>query len=190
MILDFDKSKDEAWRDIKHEIHRGALDKKHPFRFLVLSTSSENGPESRWVVLRKVSDQLNMYVYTDSRTQKVQDLKSHRWAHVLLYHEKKALQIRCKGKVELHFQNEISEAHWNRVQGLAKRAYTPTIAPGRHIQSPEKAHDWKPEMGSQHFAVIEFIPEEFDVLQLNRSEHLRLKITKDKGVWAMSWVAP
>lgn len=190
MILDFNKSKEEAWRDIKHEIHRGALDKKHPFRFLVLSTYGDNGIESRWVVLRKVSDLLNMYVYTDTRTQKIKDLKSQEKAHVLFYHEKKGLQIRCKGKVELHLQNERSEEHWNRVQGLAQRAYTPIIAPGRPIENPEQAHEWNPEMGSQHFAVIEFIPAEFDVLQLNRSEHLRMKITKDKGTWGMQWVAP
>jgi general stress protein 26 len=190
MILDFNKSKEEAWRDIKHEIHRGALDKKHPFRFLVLSTFGDNGIESRWVVMREVSELLHMYIYSDARTQKVKDLKSCEQAHVLFFHEKKGLQIRCKGKVELNHQNNLSKEHWKRVQGLAQRAYTPEKAPGSLLESPDQAHKWNMDFGDQYFSVLEFIPEEFDVLQLNRLEHLRLKIEKKGKDWIRQWVAP
>lgn len=190
MILDFNKSKDEAWRDIKHEIHRGALDKKHPFRFIVLSTGDSGEIQSRWVVLRKVDESLHCYIYTDKRTQKIDALKSNEKAHVLMYHDKKKIQIRCHGRVRIHHQNELSRHHWNTVQGVAKRAYTPVVAPGTPIGNPEQAHEWNPEFEDRHFAVIEFIPEEIDVLQLNRLEHLRLLATKDGEKWSKQWVAP
>jgi len=190
MILDFNKSKDDAWRDIKHEIHRGALDKKHPFRFIVLSTGDSGEIQSRWVVLRKVDDNLHCYIYTDKRTQKIDALKNNYKAHVLMYHDKKKIQIRCQGKVCIHHQNELSRNHWNNVQGIAKRAYTPGVAPGTLIGSPEQAHEWNMDLEDQYFSVLEFIPEEMDVLQLNKSEHLRMKATKTEGGWIKEWVAP
>jgi len=190
MLLDFDQSKEDAWQAVKHELHRGALDKKHPFRFLTLSTYGDQGVQARWVVLRKVTKDLRFLIYTDSRTQKVRALQAHPQAQLLFYHERKKVQVRCMGEIALHRDDEISRKQWSHVQGAGKRAYTPNLAPGTEIQHPKEAHSWSTEWDDRYFTVLEFRPEEFDVLQLNQTEHLRIRFRKKETEWTKTWIAP
>ena len=190
MLLDFDKTLEEAWKDIRHEIHRGALDSKHPYRFITLSTMGKDQIRSRWVVLRKVDDDLKLYIYSDYRTKKIRDIEERSMAQVLLYHDKKKLQIRMQGNAKVHHQNDLAKTHWKNVQGIGKRAYTPLIAPGNPIDRPEEAHKWPDNYSDKHFALVTFEPLELDVLQLNRMEHLRARFRKKGKEWTKTWVSP
>lgn len=190
MLLDTEQSKEATWQTVKHELHRGALDRKHPFRFVTLSTYGDHGVQARWVVLRKVSQDLRFFMYSDIRTQKVKDLQAHPQAHLLFYHERKKVQIRCEGEIRLHHQNELSQNHWEHVQGAGKKAYTPNIAPGTEIEHPKEAHQWTTEWEDQYFVVLEFTPTAFDVLQLNQLEHIRIRFCKEEGEWVKTWIAP
>lgn len=190
MLLDFNKSLDEAWKDIRHEIHRGALDSKHPYRFITLTTLGKDQIHSRWVVLRQVDDDLKLYIYSDYRTDKIRDIEERSLTQILLYHDKKKLQIRMQGDATVHHQNELARSHWKNVQGIGKRAYTPLIAPGSPIEAPEDAHQWPENYTDEHFSVVTFEPIELDILQLNRMEHLRARFRKSENEWNKSWIAP
>lgn len=61
MLFKAEDPKNEIFTTISHELHRGSLDRKHPFRFVVLSSSTENEVESRYVVLRKVGQDLHFF---------------------------------------------------------------------------------------------------------------------------------
>ena len=75
----------EVFSTVKHELYRGALDNKHPFRFVVLGTLSDVGPESRYVVLRMIDEQLNFFIYTDQRTEKVKSIELDPRVSLLFY---------------------------------------------------------------------------------------------------------
>ena len=92
--------------------------------------------------------------------------------------------------MEVHHKDALCDEHWQRVQGIVQRAYTPLVPPGEIIESPELAHQWPDEMTSEYFCVLEFKPQAFDLLQLNRLEHLRLLFKKEKEDWKMNWLAP
>jgi Pyridoxamine-phosphate oxidase len=109
MLFKDTDSLEEIWQAVKHELHRGALDVKHPFHWVNLGTVSGDFPSVRTVVLRKVSEELHFFVYTDDRSEKCSDLKSNPNATLHFYHPKKQVQIRVKTQAKLHFQDDLSK---------------------------------------------------------------------------------
>ncbi len=179
----------EIWQTLKHELHRGALDLKHPFRYVNLGTQTISGPEIRTVVLRSVSKNLEFYVFTDLRSAKVEELRQSPLACLHFYHPVKRVQIRIHAKANLHCQDELSRAFWAKVKDDAQKAYTSTLAPGMGISAPEDANDWLEPGEDRYFAVLRFIPERVEVLQLNGIHHLRLVFLRSED-WRGSWLVP
>ena len=68
---------DEIPGIIFSELGKGASKKKHPFKNVVLTTINEELPMSRWVVFRKLTSEQNLFIYTDSRTEKIKDLRKN-----------------------------------------------------------------------------------------------------------------
>ena len=68
---------DEIPSLIFSELRKGTFKKKHPFKNVVLTTVNEKIPKSRWVVFRKLTLQQNLLIYTDSRSEKIEDFRSH-----------------------------------------------------------------------------------------------------------------
>jgi pyridoxine/pyridoxamine 5'-phosphate oxidase len=176
-------------KTLLHELHRGALDSKHPFRYINLATIGENGPEVRTVVCRYVSQDLEFFMYTDSRSEKVSELQLNSLASLHFYHAAKRVQIRIKAKTEIHHQDQVSKGFWSKVQGEAQKAYTSTLAPSILISNPNEAFDWMENADDRYFAVLKFIPESIEALQLNGLQHLRI-LFSEKDNWAGQWLVP
>ncbi len=189
MLFTETESPSEIWQSIVHELHRGALDSKHPFRYVNLGTIGKSGPEVRTVVIRSVSQELGFLIYTDSRSEKVAELTANPMATLNFYHAQKRVQIRVKVKVEIHHQDELSKDFWNRVQGEAQKAYASTLAPGTPIPAPEAGFDWPEVMDDRFFTVLKVIPESIEALQLNGLRHLRILFSKSES-WEGKWLVP
>ena len=179
----------EIWQTLKHELHRGALDSKHPFRYVILGTLSESGPQIRTVVLRSVSKSLEFYVFTDFRSAKVAELRQSPVACLHFYHPGKRVQIRVHATANLHSQDELSRAFWAKVQGDAQKAYTSTLPPGMGIPAPEDAYHWLDPGEDRYFTVLRFIPEQVEALQLNGLRHLRIVFSQSEA-WQGQWLVP
>ncbi|MBA4300988.1 MAG: general stress protein [Cyclobacterium sp.] len=189
MLFSENELQSEIWKSISHELHRGALDPKHPFRYVNLGTIGETSPEIRTVVVRSVSKELEFHIFTDSRSEKVNELSANPSATLHFYHPGKRVQIRIKAKAEIHNQNEVSKDFWPKVQGEAQKAYTSTLAPGTPISDPNEAFDWKETGDDQFFTVLKFIPESIEALQLNGLKHLRILFSKSEN-WKGQWLVP
>jgi len=190
MLFNSQNSLSEIWATLSHELHRGALDSKHPFRYVTLATRGEDAPEQRIVVLRKVDEALNFYFFTDSRTAKVTQIQENPQAEFLVYHPGKRTQVRVKGRLHIHQQNELSQEMWKRVQGDAQKAYNSTLSPGTEIAAPDLAYDWPTELDDRFFAVLKFIPERIEALQLNGLTHVRVSFSKSGADWDGDWLVP
>lgn len=190
MLFTSQNSLPEIWTTLSHELHRGALDSKHPFRYVTLATCGGDTPEQRMVVLRKVDEALNFYFFTDSRTAKVKQIQQNPQAEFLVYHSGKRTQIRVKGRLQIHQQDDLSEEMWKRVQGDARKAYNSTLAPGSEIEDPDLAYDWPAELDDRYFAVLKFIPEAIEALQLNGLTHVRVSFLKSGADWNGDWLVP
>ncbi|WP_075351847.1 pyridoxamine 5'-phosphate oxidase family protein [Algoriphagus marinus] len=190
MLINAKQSLPEIWTILSHELNRGALDSKHPFRYVTLATVENNSPDQRTVVLRKVDESLNFYFFTDSRTAKVKQIHANPNAEFLVYHPAKRTQIRVKGRLQIHQQNELSREMWKRVQGDAQKAYNSSLSPGTEITNPELAYDWPTELDDSFFAVLQFVPERIEALQLNGLTHVRVSFTKMGKDWEGHWLVP
>ncbi len=178
----------EIWQAIRSELLRTNHDRKHPFRYGVLSTQDQS-VHSRYVVLRQVSQELQLFLYTDLRAGKVAQIRENPQVQMLFYHPSKRVQLIVAGLAMLHHQNEVSTQHWPRVQGEARKSYSSTKAPGTVVPSPAAAHEWQDEDNPQHFAVVTIDPDELEVLQLDRQHHLRARF-RSSSEWAGEWLVP
>jgi len=190
MLFAQENSLEEVFQSVKHELHRGALDPKHPFRFVTLVTKSENGVDARYVVVRSVDAELNFFLFTDDRTSKVAQLTSFPEMVLLFYHPAKRTQIKITGKAELRRNDGLSATFWSKVQGDSQKAYNQVVAPGTKLQNPEEAFVWNEPLTAANFTLIQVKPSKIEALQLNENGHLRASFTLGTNEWEKSWIAP
>ncbi|EOZ92427.1 Pyridoxamine 5'-phosphate oxidase-related, FMN-binding protein [Indibacter alkaliphilus LW1] len=191
MLFEIENSKKEIFADLCHELQRGALDRKHPFRFVVLSSSAGAGVDSRYVVVRKVEKDLQFFFFTDVRSTKINQLRKNPNVSLLFYHPQKRTQIRINGHALLHHQNDLAKNLWRKVQNEAQKSYNSKLAPGAEISDPHDAFYWQEDLSdSENFCVIQIHPEQIEALQLNGLEHLRIYFERVNSVWEGKWLVP
>ena len=181
---------EDIFQTIKHELHRGALDAKHPFRFVTIATQSKHGVDARYVVLRAIDEELNFYVFTDARTSKVGQLTLCPEMMLLLYHPSKRIQVKVSGKAEIKRNDEVTASFWSKIQGDARKAYNQILPPGTVVNHPKEAFAWNEPLTDSNFTIIKIQPIEMEALQLDGLEHLRVVFKLRDKNWDMSWVAP
>ena len=188
MLIEKDYDLHQVLSVVQHEIHRAAMDRKHPFRYVALGTSNDT-IAMRYVVLRKVEKDFKLVLYTDHRSGKVDQIRSNPKGQLLFYHPQKKVQVIVSGIITFHNTDGVAEKHWQYVQGEARKAYCSVQAPGTPIDRPEEAYKWDSQMNSAHFAVLHFEPTSIEVLQLRGLDPLRAIFEKtDK--WKGTWVVP
>ena len=191
MLVHEQDSLEDIFKNVKHELRRGVLEKWHPFRFVPLATHFEDEIGMRYVVLRDVGQDLSCFIYTDTRTAKVRQISDNGLAVLLFYHPKKKVQIRLEGNPVIHYKNAVSSEHWENVPKFRKKEYGGVITPGARISEPEEAHHWPLTIGQNYFTVLEIKPFKIEVLQLDGVEHRRaLFELNEANEWDKQWIAP
>ncbi len=186
MLFSLLESPSEIWQAIKHELHRGALDPKHPFRFVNLGTTAHGFPKIRTVVLREITNEFDFLVFTDHRTAKVKEIQESPYVALHVYHPKKMVQLRVEAKAEIHFQNEVSEKYWEKIPQSRRFEYTGVLPPGECIQNPEEGRE---QGESIFFTVIQIKPFLIEALQLDKKGHLRIQFQRNEN-WQGQWLVP
>ena len=187
MLFSATDSHAEIWQTLLHELQRGALDLKHPFRYLTLATVGNQFPQVRTLVLRQFSADLEFLVYTDARSSKVKELLDVPRVSLLFYHPKKQVQVRVHAHATIHVEDELARAHWKRVSDKRRSEYQSKLGPGTRIGSPSAG--WKSSSEHSNFSVVKFVPLSIEVLQLDREGHLRIQFDLASG-WKGSWLVP
>lgn len=175
------------WQTLLHELQRGALDPKHPFRYLTLASSGKQFPQVRTVVLRQFTADLEFLAYTDFRSSKVQELLEVPRVSLLFYHSKKQVQVRVKALATIHVADELAQEHWKRVSEKRRAEYQNKLGPGTRIERP--AIGWESSSELVHFSVLKFSPLSIEVLQLAREGHVRIQFDLASG-WQGAWLVP
>ncbi len=187
MLFSATDSLAEIWQTLLHELQRGALDPKHPFRYLTLATVGNEFPQVRTLVLRQFSTHLEFLVYTDARSSKVKELFDVPRVSLLFYHPKKQVQVRVNAHATIHVEDELAQAHWMRVSDKRRSEYQSKLGPGTRITAP--ATGWESSSDRSNFSVVKFAPLSIEVLQLNREGHLRIQFDLTSG-WQGAWLVP
>jgi pyridoxamine 5'-phosphate oxidase len=187
MLLTTTDTPAKIWQALVHELHRGALDPKHPFRYLTLATEGKHFPQLRTVVLRKLSPSLDFHVFTDARSGKVKELLETPRASLLFYHPKKQVQVRIKSTVSFHSEDELAKGCWAQLPEHRQSEYRSSLAPGTPIGSPQEG--WEETETQNFFSVLKFSPLSIDLLQLSKEGHLRLQFDLTSN-WKGTWLTP
>ena len=158
-------------------------DKNYPFRTFVLSTIQDNEPKSRNVILRDFDpNKIIFTIYTDSRSNKIQNLNKSSSAQLLFYDSVNLLQVIVKAQVvninsDLNIFNSLSE--------YSKRNYTSDIPPGTKIEDPASL-----KHGDKiNFSQISFQALTIDCLQLNKYQNIRSFYSAENS-WKGFYIAP
>jgi len=190
MLFTASSSQKEIWSIIRKHLHQGATDPKHPFHFVNLCTLDSQQPDCRYVVLREVDEDLQLFFYTDSRSEKVAQISKNPNVSLLFYYAEERCQVKINGKAQICSNKEMLAEHWNNVLPEAQKAYQSVLAPKKPISQPEEG--WEQEKGyqSKYFSVMTILPEQIECLQLDREGHLRIAFEKENKAWVSAWLVP
>ena len=172
------------------ELRKAASRKKHPFKNVVLTTVNEQTPISRWVVFRKLTLEQNILVYTDSRSEKIKNLRKNHNCGLLFYNNKQGLQIYFNTIPTIHQKNELTKKYWQGIVGTSSENYTTMHPPGSIINSIDEGHRIDKSLNDKHFSIIELDPVKMSILQLSRGGHIRANFCKINHAWKGSFTVP
>lgn len=186
-----DLSLGEAWRMLEEAV--GSASKA--FHQPVLATTGLDGsPKARVVVLRGASaEQRELRIHTDWRSGKVAELRQRPQAMLLAYDAAAKLQLRLSLAVQLHHQDALSDAAWQRSRRLSRHCYRLRQAPASELAAPEAA-DFQPEAGEDcgqaNFCLLRARVERIEWLYLSAAGHRRAGFDWDGQRWNGRWLAP
>lgn len=190
MFFDKNNKLSEIFNFIFSALNLAARNPEHPFRIMSLATTKQQVPRIRYVVLRGMNSSGYLYFFTDFRTQKTEHIQANPEVALLFYDPKERVQLRIQGTALIHRNNSLAEEYWKTVPGDAKKAYNPLVPAGTVISHPQEAYAWPEDLKNTNFAVVEVIPSEMDILQLDGLNHIRANFLRKGGNWKMDWVAP
>lgn len=180
----------EQYLDIvKKELQSGVNSASHPFHYFTLATTGINEvPRLRTVVLRNITKDLTLTLYTDKRSRKVTHIKEHNKVCLLFYHPEKLLQLKIDGVAYLEKDEKKLTKIWNKIEAPARKDYITLKGPGSKLEQQEQIEYLDT---SQHFAVIHINPYKIEYLKLQRPNHIRVQYSLDeKGGWDSNFLVP
>lgn len=179
---------DDLWKLATSELFRSNADRKHPFRNFVFGTLGldKKTPEVRTVVKRKTLKSLNTIFFTDRRSPKVTQVRQSDQVSALFYHPKKMLQVRIYGTaIILADSDPRAISLLNDARQLKSiQDYMTKAAPGTPLIGDIEYSD------QLHFAVIEIIPDQIEVLQLSSDGHQRFLFHQSNHGWTGRAIVP
>lgn len=176
----FDKIIDEWKSSYKNRFH--------PNKYVTLSTIDINGyPRSRTVVVREIHDNLDIIIFTDARSTKVDQLNNNPKACILAYNHKKLEQLRWDGELSVIQDEKEVKRLFQKVGQKSLKDYTTVSAPGSEINNPDEVEYLARK--ESYFMALRFKPERLEFLRLKRPNHLRARFKRNDD-WKGTWLTP
>lgn len=178
------------WKKLEEAVsHRNS-----PWHLVQVATLRNNQPELRTMVLRGVNSlDRTLWVHTDSRSLKCNDILENSSCSLLFYDPLERLQLRLNGTFRIDLDSTETETAWEKLTASARRCYQGPLKPG--TETPEVFSNIPLEpvdkkLGRDRFARLVFSTDKMDWLFLNADGHHRAQWEfKNQEVLA-SWVAP
>jgi pyridoxine/pyridoxamine 5'-phosphate oxidase len=172
------------------------------WRTPVLATTADRGPRQRTVVLRMVDlNEMLLWLHTDVRSAKVQQLIAQPMASLLFYDSVTETQLQVRGQAVVQTAGPQWQQLWNNSPETSLRMYLAPQIPGNpaaaatsnlpdsvaaRIPTREELAD-----GLQNFAAVGIQAEQIEWLQLSRSGHRRAAFDIAEGqLQHATWLEP
>jgi len=178
----------EYFEEIRQELHAGAEDYEHPFRFFTLGTVGLDPiARLRTVVLREVTEQLDLIFFTDLRSKKIMHLKENNKVGLLFYHPKLRLQLKIEGLATIYKDQATHQKYWDSIAPQFRRDYESTTAPGTEIENPAEIEYLSEK---NHFCMVQTTPFKIEYLKLGSPNHVRIRFSRVEGLWKSEFLVP
>lgn len=183
------QSLEEIFQNIWQQLRRGKSDRKHPFRFGTFVTMNDSFPNPRTVVVRKVEQTTaEIWLYTDIRTPKIEEIRKYSKVSWHFYHPKQQIQLRIYGITTILHNEAITNEIWQNLPDYGKSDYLTRQAPGSLKVSDSKR--LLSVNNSDNFCVVVTKIQKIDWLQLSRNGHQRAAFELQNGDWNSHWLVP
>lgn len=171
------------------DLGQGVVRARHPFHTPALASQADSGPDVRTVVLRHVDpSRRRLLCHTDFRSPKVGELQASPDVAWLFYDPGNKTQLRIKGRVQVHHEDELARARWEQSTTRSRQCYHAAYAPGTPGTATLAAEPL--EAGFDNFAVIDCTVTSIDWLYLRSRGHLRARFEWQDITWHSQWIAP
>ncbi|HET9976904.1 MAG TPA: pyridoxamine 5'-phosphate oxidase family protein [Burkholderiaceae bacterium] len=155
-------------------------DSTHPWRTPVLATVDGERADARIVILREADAQARSLVFfTDSRSPKLQQLRAHPAATLVLWSPEHGWQLRIEATLTAYTDGLETSSRWARLKlSPAARDYLSPLPPGTPLDRfvPDRA-------SREHFAVVSARVEAIDWLELDADGHRRARFDAAGARW-------
>ena len=191
----------EILKTIWKNLDLGTLQRRHPFHAPVFGTLDGCEPRLRMVVLRRFwRKPPALAFHSHIGSPKIKQIKNNPNVYWLFYNAEEKLQIRIKGKAEIHLDDELAEEQWQSTELFSRRCYVgeaPTQTSRKPTSGlPETLVDREPtreesESGRTNFVVITSTIQEIDCLEMNVKGHRRSLFSwQESGELETRWLTP
>ncbi|WP_405383326.1 pyridoxamine 5'-phosphate oxidase family protein [Maribacter sp. LLG6340-A2] len=179
---------DVFFEEMLNELFNGIKVHGHPFRTVSLATVGQNAkPRLCTVVLREVTNDLKLTVYTDSRSQKISNLLLNNQIGLLMYDPDKLLQVKIEGQAHIVKDVERLDTSWSNIPTNSRRDYITHHSPSSEINNPSSVEYLN---NDHYFAMIDIVPQKIEYLKLKRPHHIRVAFEKEHDTWKSTFLVP
>jgi 3-hydroxyisobutyrate dehydrogenase len=180
----------------------GATNRKSALHQAVISTAKDNLAFMRTVVLRRVdADTRKVYLHTDMRSKKMEDIERNGHLSWLVYDQSLRSQIRLSGKTIVHHLDDLCTEQWSKTGHHSRRYYMTDQPPSRELEQPSTglndaltAFDYtleESEVGFQHFVVVETCIDWMEWYYTHSKGNRRAGFTYENGSLSnATWLMP
>ncbi|MEM7381617.1 MAG: pyridoxamine 5'-phosphate oxidase family protein, partial [Bacteroidota bacterium] len=114
-------------------------------------------------------------------------IKENNKVGMLFYQPEKLLQLKVEGLASVHTQSETYLRHWKGMDTRAKKDYTTSKAPGSTLENQGPLDYLKED---DFFCVVEVTPFKIEYLKLSNPDHIRVRFSKEQGLWTSEFLVP
>ncbi|MBK1668018.1 hypothetical protein CKO28_08210 [Rhodovibrio sodomensis] len=188
---DLDAAYAEAWRLLDD----GVTNAKAPFHLPAVATIGRGGdPRVRTVVLR-ASDRAAAWLqfHTDRRSPKVAEIEAEPRLALHFYDRAAKLQLRVRARAQVHGEDAVARAAWDKTRAFSRVCYRIDPAPGTPVAAPDGYAEPAPEdpdVGFETFRVVRAHVREIEWLYLAGQGHRRALFQLGDGAYTASWLTP
>ncbi len=175
----------------------------HGFHLMqVASLTLDGAPDVRTVVMRKhEADARLVAFHTDSRSLKLEALRAHPEVVGHVYDTKSKVQLRLRGRAQVHVQDEVAKAQWANTSQNSKKCYLVEQGPGTEVDASDACgvnhsdvavDDAQAEaLAYEHFSVVQWQYDTLEYLHIKVSGHVRARMWWDEqgrlhGKWLVA----
>ena len=184
IINNISYSLEDLEKDCWLRLVNGAIKSRDPFHTPCVATIDSGEVNMRTVVLRKALSSLReLRFHTDTRSNKWKELAINNSISALFYDASSRIQLRAKGKAELHFNNGITAEAWTKTALSSRRCYLTNGSPSSFSEIPTSGLTEKieqenftleeSEVGKEHFGIVAIQVESIEWLWLHHAGHRR-----------------